>query len=365
MARAKDSVGLDIGTSGVRAAHLSFGRVPYSLQNFGQVALPPGAVREGEIADSATVAQALSELWKRGAIKKKTVSLGISNGRVVARPIQFPAMTEDELRNALQFQAQEYIPFPVEDAVVDFQIVDEFVGDNNERVMQIYLVAGHKEMISTFVETIERAGLRLDSIDFIPMGLIRSLGETADSMERRAGVGEAIIDIGAGVTNVVVHEGGIPRFARVLATGGHALTDALSAGMGIPFEEAEAIKQRLGLRPPGPAAEVPGAQGDDLAIQILENRAGAFVDEVRGSIDYFLAQPESIQISRLVLSGGGSKLVNLGARLSAGLRGLPVEQGRALQRITVQKFGLTDEQIGEAEPLMGASVGVALGAAWQ
>jgi len=365
MARAKDAVGLDIGTSGVRAAHVSFARVPHSLNNFGQVALPPGAVREGEIADPAVVAQALSELWKRGAFKKKTVTLGISNGRVVARPIQFPAMTEPELRNALQFQAQEYIPFPVEDAVVDFQIVDEFVGDNNERVMQIYLVAGHKEMINTFVETIDRAGLKLDSIDFIPMGLIRSLGETADSLERRAGVGEAIMDIGAGVTNVVVHEGGIPRFARVLAVGGNSLTDALAAGMGIPFEEAEAIKQRLGLLPPGASPSPGGAQGDELAVQILENRASAFVDEVRGSIDYFLAQPESIQLSRLVLSGGGSKLANLGPRLSVGLRGLPVERGKALQRISVQKFGLTDEQIGEAEPLMGAAIGVALGAAWQ
>ncbi|HVF12128.1 MAG TPA: type IV pilus assembly protein PilM [Actinomycetota bacterium] len=368
MARAREAVGLDIGTSGVRAAHVSFAKHPYTLENFGQVSLPQGAVRDGEIVDSAVVAQALTELWKRAGFKKKAVSLGIANQKVIGRAIDLPYMQEAELRGAIQFQVQEYIPIPVDDAVIDFQILDEFVTENNERMVRLFLVAAQKDMVAEIVETVSRAGLSPEAIDFIPLALIRSLGETSDSLARPTGEGEAVIDIGAGVTNIVVHEGGVPRFTRVLSIGGNNLTEALSAGLGVSFEDAESIKQRLGLSGAAPGAPAPVAPGEaeppvqsgDMAARILEQRAGALVDEIRGSLDYYMAGGEATRISRVILSGGASKLPNLALRLANALR-LPVEQGRTLRKIKMGKVGLSDAQVAEAEPLMSAAVGIAMG----
>lgn len=368
MARVRDAVGLDIGTSGVRAAHVGLSGGPPVLLNFGQVSLPPGAVRDGEIVDVGTVGHAISELWRRAGFKRKVVYLGVANQNVVARPIDLPYLPENELRGALQFQVQDYIPIPIDDAILDFQVLDEFLTDNGERMLRIMLVAAHRATIRTTVEAVERAGLTPGGIDFIPLTLIRSLGARGMGP---GGEGEAIIDIGAGVTNIVVHENTIPRFARVLSIGGNDLTDALAAGLGVSFEDAESIKQRLGLGGPeaipssppvDPGQPVGGVpQTGDVAGRILDQRATSFVEEIRGSLDYYLAQAEATRISRVILSGGASKLPGLAQRLANALR-LPVEHGRVLGSMKVGKIGLNDAQLAEAEPLMAASVGTALGA---
>lgn len=405
MGRTKDAVGLDIGTSGVRAAHLGFAKHPPSLENFGQVSVPGGALREGEITDMETVAQALSQLWKRARFKSKNVRLGLANQKVVARPIDMPYMEEQELRNAIQFQVQEHIPMPVEDAVLDFKILEDFTNERGERLIRVLVVAAQKDMINSFVETITKAGLSPIAIDFTPLSLIRSLGESRDALGQGGGGGEALIDVGAGVTSLVVHEGGIPRLARVLSIGGNSLTDALASGLGVSFDDADNIKQRLGLSSgdvytpapapvaypvagqapvagqpatpggyqvpgqPAPAAYQPpvqpgggyGTGSGDTAARILEQRVGTFVDQIRQSMDYYMAQPGAAHIARVVLSGGASKLPNLGPRLANALR-MPVEQGHPLRRLRMGKVGLSESQLADAEPLMAAAVGTALGA---
>lgn len=357
---ARDSIGLDIGTSGVRAAHVSL-RQPPTLENFGQVPLPPGAVRDGEIVDAATVAQAISQLWKHARFKSKRVTVGVANQKVIVRPIPLPYMEEQELRGAIQFQVQEYIPLPVEEAILDFQIIDEFVSDANERMMNVLLVAATKDMVNVFVEAVTRAGLDPEAVDLIAFALVRSLGAPGGAFEA-SGAGEAIVDIGAGVTNIVVHERGTARFVRTLLVGGSSLTDAIAAGLGVSFEDAENIKRRMGL------AETPGQAtagvGMEAAPRILEDRAAAFIDEVRGSINYYLAQAEATRINRVVLSGGGSKLAGLAGRLANALH-LPVEQGRVLQKVRMGRLGLSEAQLVEAEPLMSAAVGLAMGAGEQ
>lgn len=313
--------------------------------------------------DGAAVAQAVSQLWKAVRFKTKRVILGVANQKVVVRPADLPFMEEQELRGAIQFQVQDLLPMPIEDAIIDFQVLDEFMTDSNERMMRVLVVAAQKQMIAAFVDSAQQAGLDPVGIDHIPFALIRSLGETGGAFQGPS-AGEAIIDIGAGVTNIVVHEGGIPRFARTLMIGGNDLTEALAASVGMPFESAEDLKRQLGLaggaglEPSG----VPGSSGTDATGRILEERASAFVEEVRGSLDYYLAQAEATRIGKIVLTGGGSKLANLPTRLANAVR-LPVEQGRILQKIRMGKLGLSESQLVEAESYMGAAVGLALGVA--
>jgi type IV pilus assembly protein PilM len=165
---------------------------------------------------------------------------------------------------------------------------------------------------------------------------------------------EALVDIGARVTNIILHQGGVPRFVRILLMGGQDITDAVAERMGVPHGQAEAMKQQLGL---GAAAGGPEAQA---AVRVVEVSGSAFVDEVRGSLDYYMASSGSGSLERLVLTGGGARLSGLVERLAAVTR-VPVELGTPMRSLEIGKTGLTPEQLEFVAPLAAVPVGLALG----
>jgi type IV pilus assembly protein PilM len=284
-------LGLDIGTSSVRAAEVSAKADPPTLARFASVALPRGAVSGGEIADPGAVTGALRELVSRGRFSVKHTALGIANQKVVVRQIDMAAMEEGELKGALQFQAQEYIPIPIEDAILDYQVLDEFSAENGDRMLKVLLVAAQRDMVNTFVSVAQEAGFDPAVVDLSPFADMRALASSTPLLGSREG--EALIDIGAGVTNIVVHEQGRPRFVRILPMGGDDISDALVAGLSIDWSEAESVKARIGVSPEGGPMPVEGA------AKIIEQRAAAFVDEVRGSIDYYLTQTAAARIGKV------------------------------------------------------------------
>ena len=134
-------MGLDIGTSGVRAAELTTGKGGATLERFGQVALPAGAVRDGEVIDAAVVAQAIRQLWAQAKFSTKKVVVGVANQKVVVRQVDLPWLPVKELRSSLAFQVQDFIPMPVEQAILDFHPLDEFTNDQGARMLRVLLVA--------------------------------------------------------------------------------------------------------------------------------------------------------------------------------------------------------------------------------
>ena len=342
----KGAVGLDIGTHAVHVAHVTMSRGQPTLTNFGGVGLPEGAVREGEIVDVETVASAVKQLWSDAGIKEKKVQVGVSNQRVVVRQIDLPYMENDELRSALRFQVQEYIPIPVEEAELDFQRLDEFTGEGDARMVRLLLVAAHKDMVANHVGVAEKAGLRPVGVDLNAFAVMRSLVPDPETVEGS----EMLVDIGSGVTNIVVHERGTPRFVRILVLGGGDITEGLVTTLGVSPEDAEATKTQIGLT----------GEGEERAARVIEERAGQFVDEVRGSLDYYLAQTGSSQVSRVILSGGGAKLSGLPERLSNALR-VPVELGHPFENIPVEDTVYGPEQLAEVEPVLATAVGLGIG----
>ena len=163
------------------------------------------------------------------------------------------------------------------------------------------------------------------------------------------------MDVGASVTNIVVHQGGVPRFVRILLMGGNDVTEAVADRMGVGLDEAETLKLQTGMG--GSAFE-----GSSPAARVIDQHAGQFLDEVRNSLDYYLAQPQAARVSRVVVSGGGSQLGGMVERLGEMLR-VPVEAGRPLSNVRVGKLGLSPEQLGHVEPLATVPVGLAMGVA--
>lgn len=347
-------VGLDIGTTSVRAAEVSLVRGALRLDKFGQVALPLGAVSDGEVVDAELVAAGLRRLWSDVRFSTRKVIVGVANQKVVVRQVDLPWMENAELRASLPYQVADFLPMPVEQTILDFYPLEEFVNDAGGRTLRILLVAASREMINRALDAVAKAGLKPVSVDLTSFALLRGavhhdhLGVSTDA--------EAIVDIGARVTNMAIHQGGVPRFIRILLMGGADVTEAVAERLGIPIEQAERVKCDLGL-PLNPADRDAHPAG-----RAIDGAVATFVEEVRGSIDYYLASPGAVSIRRLVLCGGGSRLRNLAQRLSFATR-LPVDLADPLPQIRLGRTGLNDAQLDYIRPLMAIPMGLALGAA--
>jgi type IV pilus assembly protein PilM len=346
-------VGLDIGTSGVRAAELTLSKGGATLERFGQVALPLGAVRDGEVVDPDTVAGAIKQLWSQAKFSTKKVVVGVANQKVVVRQVDLPWLPTAELKKALAFQVQDYIPMPVEQAILDFHPLEEFTNEQGGRMLRVLLVAAAREMVDSALVAVSKAGLAPEMVDLTSFAVLRSL-VSMDSMGLDGMQAEALVDVGANITNIVVHQAGVPRFVRILLMGGSDITDAVAERLGVQPESAEQVKQETGM------AAVAGSSEGTPAGRAIEATGGAFVEEVRGSLDYFMAQPGAARINRVVLSGGGSRLRGLPERLSAATR-LPVQAARPMSTLKLGKTGLTPDQLAYIEPTVTVPVGLAMG----
>ena len=341
-------IGLDIGTSAVRAAQVSSGRGTPSLLTFGQVALPSGVVVDGEIRDQGAVSEAISQLVKRTKMQGRRAILGVANQRVVVRQVDLPYLDEKEFRSSLRFQVADHIPMPVDAAELDYQMLGDFMTESGDHMMRVLLVAGATDMIESFVGTAAAAGLEPSGVDLTPFAVARAVSPAARGESGTAGA-EAIIDVGAGVTSIFIHHGGEARFVRILLVGGDDATNALSSQLGVPFDEAEAIKLDLGR-----------GVGTPEAQRILQSRVASLVEEIRGSLDYYVSQEGSEPIGSVIMTGGGSLTPGLVASVEQTIRS-QVRRATPLSTMNFSKSGLTQEQVMQVEPVAAAAVGLAMG----
>ena len=348
---AQRAVGLDVGTSAVRAVELVLGREQVTLTRFGQVALPLGAVRAGEVVDAPAVAAAIRRLWREAGFRSRTVIVGVGNQRVVVRQADLPEMSDEDMRSALQFQAQDLIPIPIEEAILDFQVIEHMPRPEGDMV-RILLVAAQRDMVRSLLAAMEGGGLSASMVDIIPFALMRALSRTSlvEDLESSA---EAIVCLGAAITNVVVHQRGVPEFVRMLGVGGDDITQGIATELGVDTDTAEDLKRRA--HPDSP---------DELESRtalIVAAQSALLIEEIRGSLDYYQAQPEASPIGRIILTGGGSRTVGLPETLEQTL-GIAVEEGHPLSGLELARTGIPEERLLENEALLSVPIGLALAA---
>jgi type IV pilus assembly protein PilM len=334
---------------------MSLGKRPATLERFGQVALAPGLVRAGEVIEPEQVAESIKQLWSGARFSSKRVILGVANQKVVVRQVDLPWMPDAELRSSLGFHVQEFIPMPVEEALLDFHALEEVVDPDGNRMLRVLLVAAMRSMVETHIQAAKLAGLRVEGVDLASFAVLRAL--TADPDVAMAGAAEVLVDIGASVTNIIVHAEGVPRFVRILLMGGDDVTEAVADRVGLGHDAAEVMKVELGLT----SAGYEGPEGHPAA-QAIGSTAAQLVEEVRGSIDYYLAQPNVERLGRVVLSGGGGRLTGLDAWLSAATR-LPVERAEPFAGLRLGRVGLSPEQLEHVRALTVVPLGLAMSAA--
>jgi len=329
-------VGLDIEAGSVAAAQV---RANGSLQVSAAIApLPTGAFAEGEVADPDRVSDALKSLFAQHKLSKQ-VRLGIANQRVVVRTVRLPAIEDPrELAAAARFQAQEQIPMPLDQAVLEHQVVGGVPAEEGSTPMiDVVVVAARRDMVSSFLEPIRRAGLDPVGVDLSAFGMIRALAAVgAENHAFAGGDGEdeppprpdhAVLYCNVGdVMNLAVARGRACLFTRVSNEGLAGIAARLGGESGLTPEHATQWLSHVGLELP-----LDQVEGDPATVaaarRALEQGVAGLVDELRLSLDYYAAQESAVPVGQIVLCGPGSAIAGLPARMEGGLR-LPVGVAR-------------------------------------
>ncbi len=346
---ARTRIGLDIGSTAVRAVEVAGGDPP-TVVRAAQVPLAAGAVENGEIREPGAVADALRDLWDKGGFKDRRVWTGVGNQRVVVREIALPYLPDKEMKASLGFQVQEFIPMPVEEAVLDYDVLGEFEQDDR-RMQRMLLVAAQRSMVDQVVSALVEAKLEPMGLDLVPFAMVRSVGASDAGMDLDETGDEAIIDIGAHVTNIVVHARGVTRFVRILPSGGRDITLAIARGLEVDDDIAEQLKR-------GETAETAAPVDMERVRSLAIDRARGYVDEIRSSLEFYTAQAQGSRIARVLVSGGGSKLEGFLDLLRQRIP-VQVEPAQVFQHV-VSRLSLSEEGVAEAEPVLTVAVGLAI-----
>jgi type IV pilus assembly protein PilM len=337
-------VGLDIGTSAVRAAELDVSLKPPQLLNYGQTGLPPGSVVDGEIHDATAVSEAVRRLWKSGRFSTTSVIVGIAGLRAITREIELPFVPDNEVDSAVRFHSEEVIPFAPDKTILSSQILSDYTSPEGAKMRRVLVAAAHTDLVEGVVAVAEGAGLVVKGVDLVSSALVRAIsgGATDDQPE-------AIVSVGAGLTVVVIHQNGRPQFVRTIGSGGNATTAAIASALDLPLADAEALKRRLG----DPTPQVHAAQ------QAIQETVDILISEIRNSIQYFASLPGRLPVSRILVTGGGSSLHGFIPMLGAQIH-LPVHSVSPLARLDITKVDLTPDQAAEVSPVLSTPIGLAL-----
>jgi type IV pilus assembly protein PilM len=347
-------IGLDIGSSSVRAAELEFGSGGPSGKNaptlvrFGQAPLPVGAVRDGEVQQPSIVSQALRQLWAQTKFESKDVIIGVGNQRVIVRDLDLPWMPLAQLKESLPFQVMELLPMSTDDALLDFFPTGEVDGPQG-RMVRGMLVAAQRDTVASNVVAVEGAGLKPRMVDLNAFALIRAL-----SHGELSGATAAFVDIGASLTTVVISAQGSPRLVRALPSGGSNVTNAVATSLKIPATEADMLKREIGI---GYAVSPDRAEAAEAITTVVTS----LVESIRNTFVYYSGSNPGKGIDVVVLTGGGSHLPGLGQYLSSASR-LPVTLGDPLAGLRMAKTVHRDSLNGH-ESLIALPVGLAYGVA--
>ena len=347
-------IGLDIGTTAVRAAQLEFGSggpaasQPGTLVRLGEVALPPGAVRDGEVQQPDIVSGALRRLWADARFDSKDVVLGVGNQRVLVRDLDLPWLPPAQLKQSLPFQVGDMLPMSADEALLDYFTIGEFPGTQG-RMLRGMLVAAQRDTVTSNVLAVEGAGLRPTMVDLNGFALLRALarGELAQATA-------AFVDVGATVTTVVIASAGVPRLVRSLPAGGQNVTMAVASALGVSQPDAEQIKREVGVGYAAAADRQPAAEAINSVV-------GTLIEGIRNTLVYFQSNNQGANIDVVVLTGGGAQLPGFGQYISSASR-LPATLGDPIGSLRPAK-SLNRAALTGRESLLALPVGLAYGVA--
>jgi type IV pilus assembly protein PilM len=342
--KSKAVVGLDIGSSAVKAVELKPSGKGFKVTAFAIEPVPPDSIVDGAIIDGTAVAEAIRRLFENKAFKTKEVAASLSGNAVIVKKISLPVMTEAELAESIYWEAEQYIPFDIQDVNLDYQILDAGRGADSKGTMDVLLVAAKKEKIADYLGVITQAGRTAVVVDVDAFAL-QNAYEANYGLEPQSVI--VLLNAGASAININILAGEQSVFTRDISSGGNAYTEAVQKELNLPFESAELLKK---------GEAVDGVTFDEVK-PVLHAMTENVLLEIQKTFDFFKATASSDRIDRIVLSGGASRVDGFAQALEERF-GAPVETFDPFRKIAFEatRLGITD-------PASLATAAVAVGLA--
>ncbi|MFO7929917.1 MAG: type IV pilus biogenesis protein PilM [Thermodesulfobacteriota bacterium] len=285
-------VGLDIGSRTIKVAEAVGTKNGWALKKFGSIDIAPGLIEEGVIKDGTAVAEAIRELFDLYNIRQRNVAISIGGYSVIVKNITVQQMPENQLYESLNFEAEQYIPFDINDVNLDFQVLGE--NEQNPNQMNVLLVAAKKEMVNDYVDIIDMAGLELCIIDIDAF----ALQNIYDINHTSGGENIALIDIGAGKTSLNILKDNVSVFMRDVSLGCNQVNQKIASMANCSLAEAEDLK----------LAEKPDKISSEDLEEVVSSVVSDWCNEIRRALDFFYSTNPEDQIKQIMLSGGGANI---------------------------------------------------------
>jgi type IV pilus assembly protein PilM len=344
----KSIVGLDIGSSSIKAVELSRrGRSKeFELTHLGVSLLPAEAIVQGAFLNSSAIVEGIREAIEKAKIRTKNVAAAVSGHSVIVKKVSLPVMTRGELDEQIRWEAEQYIPFDVNEVNLDFQILNSGSGEGQ---MEVLLVAAKKDLVDDYVQVIREAGLVPAAIDVAAFAVENAFEANYDVRPDEV---VALVNIGAQVVNINIISNGAPAFTRDITTAGNQYTEEIQKALSISFDEAERIK--LGGRRSENSQEVVPQEVEQAMRTVTEMVIG----EISRSLDFFSATSADSRIERIVLCGGGASVAGLQAAFQQRTGGKVEIMDPLARMLPSSKFEAN--YLDEISPALGVGVGLAL-----
>lgn len=347
LSRRSGAVALDIGSSYVKLLELEQDRSgKYRLKNYGVSPLPPEAIVDGAFMNTTAIVSTIKELLQKQKVRTKDAIVAISGNSVIIKRISLPAMSQDELEEALPWEAEQYIPFDVNDVNIDAHVLKSKADEAGQ--MDVLLVAARKELVSEYTSVVMEAGLRPVVIDVAAFALENAYTLNYDHPEELL----ALVNVGASVVNINVLRRGVSAFTRDIGMGGRIYTEEIQRALNISYEEAEAFK--IGGNDKDKAAVVP-----EEVERVLSTVSDNIASEVHRSLDFYLSTAGGLQLDKVVLSGGAAATPGLRTSLER-LCGCPVDVADPFKKVAIDERAFKPGFLQDSAPQLGIAVGLAL-----
>lgn len=336
-------VGLDIGSRAIKAAEAVETKKGWELKKFGSIDIEPGAVEEGVIKNPDVLAGAINQLFDLYNIKKKNVAISIGGYSVIVKNINVQKMPEEQLVESLNFEAEQYIPFDINDVNIDFQMLGE--NEQNPNQMGVLLVAAKKDMINDYINLIDSAQLNLCIIDIDAFALQNiyevNYGEQGENV--------ALIDIGASKTSVNILKGNTSVFLRDVSLGCTQITERIASIANCSLSEAETIRQQ----------EAPDKISPEDLKQVFSSVVNDWCDEIGRALDFFKSTNPDEAMKHIVLSGGGANIKEF-RELLAMQTSAEVNVINPFESFSIGNNQLDDAYLKQIAPQAAIAMGLAL-----
>jgi type IV pilus assembly protein PilM len=340
--KSKPLVGLDIGSSSVKAVELKKKGSGYELVNLGMENLGQDTVVDGAIMDALSVSQAIEKIFADSKIKTKDVATGVSGHSVIVKKISIAAASEAEVANAIDYEAQQNVPFDIADVFKDYQILGM---DSAGTGFDVMLVAVKREKVLNHTNVLSQAGKTPAVLDIDAFALQNAFEMNYDPDPNLMA---ALLNVGASIMNINIVRGGIPLFTRDVSVGGNQYTDTLQKELDLSFEDAEKLKQ---------GGELPNVGADQKSPHI-RSVTEILLLEIQKTFDYFRQTASSENIQHIYLAGGTARIEGLADSLKEEFN-IPVEILNPFQKVSLSsKFD--SSYINDIAPRMAVAVGLAL-----